>query len=236
MYQEIRNFEFSFQELNITPDLIEEMMGYPAAQSPEPFPDMIARALEQGPELCRIRGSLTLTERFIVDDKEGYFSFEDTTFNVETKMLKQLKNSNGGAIFICTAGPGIGEKSRELMADGDLMEGYILDVLGSVTVEAAIDRIQNILVTELEERGLKVTNRYSPGYCGWALSEQQKLFALFPDGHCGIRLSDSCLMEPVKSVSGVLGYGVHVKKHLHECQLCELQTCIYRNIRLSHQK
>lgn len=236
MYPEIRNFEFSFHELNITPNLIEEMIGYPAGQSPEPFPDMIAAALEQGPELCRIRGSLTISKRFIVDNKEGCFSFEDTTFIVETKMLKQLKHSSGGAIFICTAGPGIGEKSRELMANGDFMEGYILDVLGSVSVESAIDRIQDILVTELEGKGLKVTNRYSPGYCGWALSEQRKLFALFPDGHCGIRLSDSCLMEPVKSVSGVIGYGVHVKKHLHECQLCELETCIYRKIRMAHQK
>jgi len=217
MYPEIRNFEFSFKELNITPDLIEEMMGYPALQSPEPFPDMIAAALEQGPELCRIRGSLTISERFIVDDQAGYFSFEDTTFNVETKMLKQLKHSNGGALFICTAGPVIGERSKELLASGDLMEGYILDVLGSITVESAIDRIQDILVTELEGKGLKVTNRYSPGYCGWALS-------------------DSCLMEPVKSVSGVIGYGMNVKKHLHECQLCELETCIYRKIRMAHQK
>jgi len=236
MYPEIRNYEFAFDELNITPDLIEEMMGYSAGLSPEPFPEMIAAALKKGPELCRIRGSLVISDRFLVNDKEGYFSFEETTFNVEVKMLQQLKNSNGGAIFICTAGPGIGDKSRELMAEGDLMEGYILDVLGSITVEAAIDRIQAILVTELEERGLKVTNRYSPGYCGWSLSEQQKVFALFPDGHCGIKLTDSCLMEPVKSVSGVIGYGVHVKKHLHECQLCELQTCIYRKIRLAHQK
>lgn len=236
MYPEIRNFEFSFNELNITPDMIEEMMGYPAGQSPEPFPEMIAVALGKGFELCSIRGSLLVSNRFKVADEAGFFSFEDTTFNVETKMLQQLKHSTGGAIFICTAGPVIGNKSSELMLSGDFMEGYILDVLGSVTVEAAIDKIQDILVTELEGKGLKVTNRYSPGYCGWALSEQQKLFGLFPNGHCGIKLTHSSLMEPVKSVSGVIGYGPHVKKHLHECQLCELETCIYRKIRLSHQK
>jgi len=236
MYPEIRNFEFSFDELHITPDQVEEVMGYSSGQSPEPFPEMIASALAKGPELCRIAGSAAISDRFIVKDNEGWFSFEDTTFTVELKMLKQLKQSFGGVIFICTAGPGIGERSRDLMAAGDFMEGYILDILGSVTVEAAIDRIQDILVTELEGRGLKVTNRYSPGYCGWALSEQRKLFALFPDGHCGIKLSDSCLMEPVKSVSGVMGYGIHVKKQLHECQFCELENCYYRKIRMARKK
>jgi hypothetical protein len=236
MYPEIRNFAFSFEELHITPDLIEEVMGYSAGQSPDPFPEMIASVLVKGPELCEICGSVAISDRFIVNDREGYFSFENIAFNVETKMLRQLNHSMGGVIFICTAGPGIGERSRDLMAAGDFMEGYILDVLGSVTVESAIDKIQDILATELEGKGLKVTNRYSPGYCGWALSEQQKLFSLFPEGHCGIKLSDSCLMEPVKSVSGVIGYGTHVKRHLHECQLCELETCIYRKIRMARQK
>jgi hypothetical protein len=233
MYPEIRNFEFSFKELNITPDLIEQVMGYPSGQSPEPFPEMIASALQQGPDLCDIHGSLVISERFIVDGNGGYFSFDDTKFDVEKKMLLQLKHSEGGAIFICTAGADIGQKSRELMAAGDLMEGYILDVLGSVTVGSAIDKIEELLSKELAERELKVTNRYSPGYCGWALSEQRKLFALFPDGQCGIKLSDSCLMEPVKSVSGVIGFGLHVKKHKYECQLCELETCIYRKIRIA---
>ena len=151
-------------------------------------------------------------------------------------MLSQLVKSEGAAIFICTAGPRIGEVSKEIMAGGDFMEGYILDVLGSVTVEAAIEKIQDILISEIQEKGLKVTNRYSPGYCGWKLTEQRKLFSLFPLGHCGITLSDSCLMEPVKSVSGIIGFGAHAKKHLHECELCELETCMYRTIRLARQK
>jgi hypothetical protein len=236
MYPEIRNYEFSFEELNVSQDFVEEVMGYVPGSSPEPFPEMIASAMKQGPEVFTIQGSVAISDRFNVDHPQGLFTFEDTTFDVSKKITSQLKRSEGGIIFICTAGPGLDVKCRELMAAGEFMEGYILDVLGSVTVECAINTIQDKLATELEAHGIKITNRYSPGYCGWALSEQRKLFALFPDGHCGIRLSDSFLMEPIKSVSGVIGFGTKVNQHVYDCQLCELENCYYREIRMAHKK
>jgi len=235
MQQELKNFAFSFKELEIKIVHIEEAMGYVRGQSPEPFPDMIAIALDQCHHLCDIQGSLMVSENFSVD-KAGSLIAGGITFNVGKKIARQLRNADGGALFICTAGAGIGERSKELMAAGDLLEGYILDVIGSVTVEAAIDKIQERFESELEARGYKMANRYSPGYCGWALSEQQRFFALFPVNHCGIKLSDSCLMDPIKSVSGIIGFGTNVKKTAYECQMCELTTCIYRKIRLAKAK
>ncbi len=236
MCPEIRNYEFSFEELNVNSGLLEEVMGYVPGCSPEPFPEMIAAAIKQGPELFTIRGSVAISDRFTVDHAKGSFTFENTTFNVSQKVTGQLKRSNGGIIFICTAGPGLDVKCRELMSAGEFMEGYIIDLLGNVTVECAIDRIQDMLATELEEKGIKITNRFSPGYCGWVLPEQKKLFALFPDGHCGIKLTDSFLMDPIKSVSGVIGFGANVNQHVYDCQICELEHCYYREIRMEHKR
>lgn len=232
MQQELKNFAYSFNELNVKVEQVEEAMGYGRCQSPDPFPEMIAFALAQCKQLCDIHGSLLVSDNFSLD-KTGSFVIEGVTFNVGKKIARQLRNAGGGALFICTAGAGIGERSKELMAAGDLIEGYILDVIGSVTVEAAIDKIQDSFEYELAKSGNKMTNRYSPGYCGWALSEQKNFFALFPENHCGIKLSDSCLMDPIKSVSGVIGFGANVKKTAYECQMCELETCIYRKIRLA---
>ncbi|NEW83689.1 MAG: hypothetical protein GZ094_15170 [Mariniphaga sp.] len=232
MQQELKNFAFSFSELDIKAEHVEEAMGYGRGQSPDPFPDMIAYAIAQCDQLCDIHGSLLVPDNFSLD-KAGSFVIEGVTFNVGKKIARQLRNATGGALFICTAGAGIGEKSKALMAAGDLIEGYILDVIGSVTVEAAIDKIQDSFENELVNLGFKMANRYSPGYCGWALSEQKQFFALFPENHCGIKLSDSCLMDPIKSVSGVIGFGINVKKTAYECQMCELETCIYRKIRLA---
>lgn len=235
MQSELKNFAFSFNELNITTGHIEEAMGYEIGQSPEPFPDMITFALDQCEHLCDIKGSLLVSTDFVTN-KTGRIIVGGVTLNTGKKIVRQFGNAEGGALFLCTAGAGIGEKSKELMAAGDLLEGYILDVIGSVTVEAAIDQIQDAFENEMKIKGLKITNRYSPGYCGWALSEQKLFFAFFPHNHCGIKLSDSCLMDPIKSVSGVIAFGTNVKKGVYECRMCELKTCSYRQIRLAKHK
>ena len=84
----------------------------------------------------------------------------------------------------------------------------------------------------LEDEGDMVkcyTNRFSPGYCGWHVREQPDLFSLFPTPHpCGIHLTDSCLMVPIKSVSGVIGIGPNVKKLEYSCGLCDYKNCYKR--------
>ncbi len=231
----LENFSYSFAELEIAVEHVEEAMGYGRSQSPEPFPDMIAHALSESPGLCEIKGSLLVSDNFILD-RSGSIIIEGVTFFVGKKIVRQLKNAEGGALFICTAGQGIGDKSKELMGSGDFMEGYILDIIGSLAVEAAIENIQNSLETELSFSEKKIANRYSPGYCGWALSEQKQFFNLFQDNYCGIKLSESCLMEPAKSLSGIIGFGADVRKTAFECDLCELKTCTYRKIRLAKIK
>ena len=48
---------------------------------------------------------------------------------------------------------------------------------------------------------------YSPGYCGWPVTGQRRLFAALEPADVGITLTSSCLMRPLKSVSGVLVAG-----------------------------
>ena len=232
MHIQTKNFDFSFNELEITVEQVEEAMGYPRGESPEPFPDMISTALLQSADLIHIKGSLIISDDFITD-QAGTIIVEGVTFQVGKKIVRQLRNAESGALFICTAGVGIGDKSKDLIASGDLLEGYILDVIGSLTVEAAMDKIQNSLEIELKRTGKKITNSYSPGTCGWALHEQKQFFELFPDNYCGITLSDSYLMEPTKSVSGVIGFGINLRKSAFECEICELKSCSFRTKRLA---
>ena len=232
MSTETINFFFPFSELELTCEDVEEAMGYPRGESPDPFPQMIKLALDQSVDLCTIKGSLLISDRFSLD-RSGAIVTEGVIFSIGKKIARQLRDAEGGALFICTAGQGIGDKSKELMANGEFMEGYILDIIGSLTVEAAIEKIEKILENKLSASGKRLANRYSPGYCGWALSEQKQFFELFPENYCNIRLSESCLMEPAKSLSGIIGFGTHVKHTAYECDLCELKTCLYRKIRLA---
>jgi hypothetical protein len=71
--------------------------------------------------------------------------------------------------------------------------------------------------------------RYSPGYCGWDITGQRALFAALHPEEIGIRLNESCLMEPVKSISGVMVAG---PAEIHEfnndypfCSECRTKDC-----------
>jgi len=94
-----------------------------------------------------------------------------------------------------------------------------------------MDKIQEQLKAFMELQGLKITNRYSPGYCGWDIKEQANLFGLLPEKFCGIRLSDSMLMKPIKSVSGIIGIGRDVNYDQYTCSYCRDVNCLYRGKR-----
>jgi hypothetical protein len=52
-----------------------------------------------------------------------------------------------------------------------------------------------------------------------------------PDNYCCIKLNDSALMNPEKSVSGFIGIGEHVRYNPYTCRLCDMKGCIYRKIK-----
>ncbi|MGB5263413.1 MAG: vitamin B12 dependent-methionine synthase activation domain-containing protein, partial [Lutimonas sp.] len=75
---------------------------------------------------------------------------------------------------------------------------------------------------------LAITNRYSPGYCDWKVVDQQKLFSFFPENFCGVSLSETSLMRPIKSVSGIVGIGKNVNYLSYICDKCKNLGCVYR--------
>ena len=105
MISALKDFTYSFNELDINVALVEEAMGYGKGQSPEPFPEMIALAIEQSADLCNIKGSLLISDSFSLDHSET-ITIEGIPFLVGKKIAKQLKNAEGGALYICTAGAG----------------------------------------------------------------------------------------------------------------------------------
>lgn len=94
-----------------------------------------------------------------------------------------------------------------------------------------MDKIQKLLEASLQESKLNISDRYSPGYCEWSVAEQAYLFDLLPDNFCGISLSDSFLMDPIKSVSGIIGIGAGLKQKGYQCHWCTDKNCLYGKIK-----
>ncbi len=227
----MKHYKIELDDLNITKSQIEKAMGFVPGSSPNPFPGLIKEVLNNARSYCSIEGGYVLREDVSLDPAHNKLIVGAVKFTAQRIVISQIKKSEKIALFLCTAGPGIGEWSKKLMSDGETLKGYIIDVVGSEIVESAMDSIQSSLEEEMKRQGLYITNRYSPGYCGWDVAEQQKLFTFFPQNFCGIRLSDTSLMYPIKSISGVIGIGKEVKKNDYPCKLCDDKNCIYRGKR-----
>jgi len=204
-------------------------MGYQSGTAPEPVTILINEITEELLPLGGIKAEYIIFPEISLNREEKSLQIEGVTFNIKPIIYRQIKDAEEAALFICTAGPVIGEMSRNSMKGGDLLKGYVYDVIGSEVVEAAADLMQEELRKSMAVPGKGITNRFSPGYCGWDVAEQHQLFSFFKDNFCGITLTESALMNPVKSVSGVIGVGRNARYTPYQCKLCDDKNCIYRN-------
>jgi len=204
-------------------------MGYRTGTAPEPVTLLINEIMEEFFTLGGIKAEYTIFNEISFHQAEKSLQVEGVTFNIKPIIYRQIRQAEAVALFICTAGPVIGELSHASMKGGDLLKGYVYDVIGSEVVEAAADRMQEHLRLKMAATGSRISNRFSPGYCGWDVAEQHKLFGFFKDNYCGITLTESALMNPIKSVSGIVAIGRNVRFTPYQCNICQDKNCIYRN-------
>ena len=153
------------------------------------------------------------------------------TFDAGRIICRQLRGAQRYAVFVATVGNGYFQWTDAVGRRDDMFQTYVMDCLGSQIVESVTDYMETVLQKEIEPAGFKHTNRFSPGYCGWHVSEQPKLFSLFGEPQpCGIELTDSCLMLPIKSVSGVIGIGPDVRYLQYSCGICDKKDCYKRKL------
>ena len=121
--------------------------------------------------------------------------------------------------YVATAGTEIEEWANGM---GDMLEKYWADAIMLQAVRAAM----TFLGEHLQER-------YRPGRLArmnpgslqdWPLREQRPLFSLVGDveSSIGVRLTDSYLMVPRKSVSGIQ---FPTETSYENCQLCDREPC-----------
>jgi|WetSurMetagenome_2_1015567.scaffolds.fasta_scaffold22683_3 hypothetical protein len=221
--------EFSFSDTLITPATISRVMGYEHDDAPEPVLILINEAISNISSINDIRAEYKIFDSIELNNKEKALYISDVCFNLKSIIFKQIKESTAVALFICTAGRSLEELIRSAKKENDLLLEYVYDIIGSEIAEAAASRMEENLRSVKNNEGLNISMRFSPGYCGWEVQEQKKLFSFFPDNFCGITLSESSFMSPVKSVSGIAGIGACQYKTIYQCHICNDKYCIYRN-------
>jgi hypothetical protein len=106
----------------------------------------------------------------------------------------------------------------------ELFTRYCLDVLKELALGAARAHLLEHLRVTYGAVGLSSMNPGSGDTHLWPLGQQRPLFALMGNVEqaIGVRLTPSLLMQPNKSVSGIL---FPSEQHFESCQLCTREDC-----------
>jgi hypothetical protein len=186
--------------------------GGQGAQLREKTRQMIQEAEILGRELIRPQGVYRILE------------------GSDLERLSPLKAEKIAALGLCTIGPGLEARVRELMSTGREPEGYVLDAVGSVAADEAADVINAKVCHWAAAQNLAAAPRFSPGYGDWSLLEQRAIFQMLPAEELGMRLNPSCMMIPRKSVSFAVTFAAADSdaKFVHPCERCGLENCPFR--------
>jgi len=140
------------------------------------------------------------------------------------------------AIALCSIGEMLEKRVSQEFEQGDFPQALMLDCVGSVAADSVADYVNYLVCQRAKALGIGVGRRTSPGYGKWDIREQKVLFTLLSGESIGVRLNESCMMIPRKSVSFAAGVGKGIlsERGFRPCRYCNMVDCQYRI--LSHRK
>ncbi len=155
-----------------------------------------------------------------VDKIEGdRVTIGDTVF---TSKVVRMNLEQVGRVFPYIVTAGVELDAVELSKGQSAM---LLDQVKTVVVSKAYQYLRTHLA---EKYGIKKLSSVGPGRLDeWPITQQRELFSLFGDNvdRIGVHLTKTCLMVPVKTVSGLL---FPSEAGFESCELCSREKCMGR--------
>lgn len=207
-------------------DELLRYLGYPKRSTEwRNLPDAVEQVLLEGQSHLFPRGTYSIYR--VKEQGPRALTIGGTV--IKGQVATFLRGASRIVVFLATVGSRITELSRAASLKGDIVVAWALDALGSWAAEAATHALATRLETHLGSSEA-LSPRYSPGYCGMNLTEQCGLFELVDAGAVGVTLLPSMLMQPIKSVSGLVGLGdkKDIEVHYSPCDRCTDVNCTMR--------
>lgn len=144
-------------------------------------------------------------------------------------LARLLRHCSQVALYAATIGDYLEETVDSLAGDGLMLKASVLDAIGSSAMEKVAGLVEERIKAIARLRGLAASRRFSPGYCDWDISGQTGLFRALEDEAIDITLTESFLMLPRKSTSGIIGLGSGSDvADYNPCRSCEKKSCAGR--------
>jgi hypothetical protein len=144
----------------------------------------------------------------------------------------------GGAeeliVAVCTVGKPVSDRIAEHQRAGRMMEGFLLDSLGSWSVDLVRQQFCRWCEQDATDRGLRVSASLSPGESEWSVKDQAAIFRVVDGTSIGVSLTESLVMSPLKSLSLIIGRGSRPMgvEGASNCDFCTIRDrCTFRGHR-----
>jgi hypothetical protein len=141
-------------------------------------------------------------------------------------------------LVVVSAGRACEDKARELWQEAKPDEYFFMEMYGSAVVEHLVTNAGARICDWAEQKGMAVLPHYSPGYSGWEVSDQFRLWELiirersqeFPEA---IEVLESGMLRPKKSLLAVFGLTrnpemLRRRVGMIPCENCSFSPCQYR--------
>lgn len=163
---------------------------------------------------------------------EGRINLENgLCLEINNSMLNLLKGTSYLAFGLSTIGNHLEEKVAELFAQNEYPKAIALDAVGTVASKFLSNYIKSLICQEAKEQNFQTTKHFIPGTTEWDISQQKNIFEIIPADKIGVRLTESYMMIPKKSLSWVIGIGKEIiitSKENDSCKICLAENCQFR--------
>jgi len=170
--------------------------------------------------------------KFDISSIEGDFvHFKSGHIFNGPNISKILEGSDTAVIFIFTLGKKIDDLVNKERDSGNTLGTIILDAITTSMLGPLGDHVNKTIKDSIPvKKGYGTTCTYSPGQYKWTIEEQKEIFKMVDGSKIGVRLNESFLMIPFKSISGIYGFGPEdkINKTRVACDLCPRENCIGR--------
>lgn len=172
--------------------------------------------------LNKISDSNYIYRSFDFSIKNGVVLIKNSNIYFKSKDLKNhLKGAKKLVLFAATLGVEVDKyiKKSSLM---DMSKGMIFDASAS----SFIEEVSNLACDNIEkDMEYKRNFRFAPGYGDLDLNNQSKILMLLDaNKKIGLNLSDTNLLIPSKSITGIFGLFEGEIKHKKTCKYCNLKN------------
>jgi hypothetical protein len=223
-------FDFAIEEIRPSERNVFGALGLGPGQEPsEKIADLVVQATELFVDLVEPRG---MFETITLEEFDAIYP-GDGLNEGRTPLERIYPEADHMGLFVLTLGKSVSREIEGRFGSNDFAIAYTLDAIASTAAECAADRLEErfdaLVLGDVASYYATAHLRYSPGYCGWHISGQKKLFERLGPGAIGVTLNKSCLMQPLKSVSGVIVSGkaeIHFFNNSFSfCSECTTKTC-----------